>query len=389
MHLNGEEAALLNDFRGLLSESRRELLSAVDQRIENHQTACDRLIRERTSKPPALLTGGSTASDIEGLGSLVTRSTQFQNFQTSGGKGRVYIPCERRLLTKAMITTDGTTFKPGVQQLPIAGLPQAPLAMTDLIPSRQMSEGSAVFMRQKAPHAIAGVQVNQGDVKAEGVIDAESVTLIPATLAIWIAASQQALQDVLGLQMLIDTELLFALATLEESEILSGDGSEGHLHGIMPQAPTHAATAGDSGIDTIAKAMGALAAAGVRATGVVLNPADWVSLSLTRTAPGGEYLLGPPTQMTPQVLWGVGLALSVAMPAGQYLVGDFQRGTELLYRMAATVEISTEHSDFFVRNLIAVKAEERLGLATKMPSSFRKGALTTVAAAAAAPPAKK
>jgi hypothetical protein len=42
-----------------------------------------------------------------------------------------------------------------------------------------------------------------------------------------------------------------------------------------------------------------------------------------------------------------------------------------------TVEISTEHADYFVRNLVAVRAEKRLALVTKRPASFVSGSFTT------------
>jgi hypothetical protein len=38
--------------------------------------------------------------------------------------------------------------------------------------------------------------------------------------------------------------------------------------------------------------------------------------------------------------------------------------------MQGTIRVSEQHSDFFVRNAIAVLAEERLALAVKRPESF-------------------
>lgn len=36
-------------------------------------------------------------------------------------------------------------------------------------------------------------------------------------------------------------------------------------------------------------------------------------------------------------------------------------------RWAAQVKVSTEHADFFVRNLVAISAKKRIGLAVKQP----------------------
>jgi HK97 family phage major capsid protein len=65
------------------------------------------------------------------------------------------------------------------------------------------------------------------------------------------------------------------------------------------------------------------------------------------------------------------------MTAGNFLVGRFRGSATLYDRMAARVEVSTEDSDNFRRNLVTVLAEERVGLAVKQPTGFTKGAFTT------------
>jgi hypothetical protein len=39
--------------------------------------------------------------------------------------------------------------------------------------------------------------------------------------------------------------------------------------------------------------------------------------------------------------------------------------------------VSTEHSDYFVKNLVAIRAEKRLALITRRPASFVTGSFTT------------
>ncbi|MDX0773563.1 hypothetical protein GOD44_03700 [Sinorhizobium medicae] len=43
------------------------------------------------------------------------------------------------------------------------------------------------------------------------------------------------------------------------------------------------------------------------------------------------------------------------------------------------VDVSTEHSDFFVRNLVAILAEARIGLAVKQPLALTYGDFGNVA----------
>jgi hypothetical protein len=66
------------------------------------------------------------------------------------------------------------------------------------------------------------------------------------------------------------------------------------------------------------------------------------------------------------------------MAAGTFLVGSGSpAAVEIRDRMSTQIEISTEHSDYFVRNLVAVRAEKRLALLTKRPASLVSGTFTT------------
>lgn len=62
-----------------------------------------------------------------------------------------------------------------------------------------------------------------------------------------------------------------------------------------------------------------------------------------------------------------------ALAADEFLVGNFQRAARLYDRMQATVEIATQHADFFTRNLVAILAEERVALTVPRPDMLVKG----------------
>jgi hypothetical protein len=231
-----EPDPLISDFKELLVDL-RDRLEPRFRAIENDMRA----LQARSSRPPVGIGG---VPEGESIGALVTRDSRFLTLQTAG-RGIAQVTVNRRLVETKSTIVLSPTLKPGTQVLPVAPLPGPAPVLADLIPSRLMSEGNLMFVRAKAPHPIAGVQVHQGDVKAEGDLALETITLAPSTLAIWIAASRQALRDVAGLQLLINSELLYAVKTLEEKEILNGDGSEGHVLGILPQATVLLPTTGD------------------------------------------------------------------------------------------------------------------------------------------------
>jgi HK97 family phage major capsid protein len=61
------------------------------------------------------------------------------------------------------------------------------------------------------------------------------------------------------------------------------------------------------------------------------------------------------------------------MRRGNLLVGAFRMAAAIWDRDDATVEISREHADFFIRNMIAILCEERLALTVFRPEALVYG----------------
>jgi HK97 family phage major capsid protein len=376
------DETLTNEVREALT-ALSAFMSGQETRLSHVETLAQKAL-QRIATPGLVLSSGA-APDT--LGGLVSQAPAIKEFMAAGGRfrGSAPVPIPGRLVTKSTIVT-GTTLKPGVQVDPVAPLPQAPLAVADLIPQRALKEGVLQFVRQTGSNPVAGIQAAQGDPKLESTVTFETITQTPETLATWIAASKQSVTDIAGLTALIDNVLRYALQWLEDGEILNGV-PPAHLTGILPVASVVAPVAGDSALDAISRVFAALTSRGVRPSGVVMHPTDFLNISLA-TDTTGSYLLGSPTAAPTQMLWGVPVVQTTQIPLATVLAGDFLRGSELAYREDASVEISTEHADFFVRNLVCIKAEERLTLAIRQASYFAKcSALPapTVMAAATAP----
>lgn len=61
-------------------------------------------------------------------------------------------------------------------------------------------------------------------------------------------------------------------------------------------------------------------------------------------------------------LWAVPVVATESMHRGSFLVGAFRQAAAIWDRDDATVEVSREHSEFFIRNMVAILCEERLAL---------------------------
>src|SRR5690606_24771711 len=105
---------------------------------------------------------------------------------------------------------------------------------------------------------------------------------------------------------------------------------------------------------------------------IVLTPTDWHNIELTKDNEN-RYLMANPQGNLPPMLWGRPVVESDAMPADQFLVGAFRLAATLFDREQATLAISTEDRDNFVKNLVTILVEERIALAVSRPRAFVHG----------------
>lgn len=200
------------------------------------------------------------------------------------------------------------------------------------------------------------------------------------TLAHWEAAHRNVLADEPQLRSIIDNELMYGLRLLEDSQILNGDGTGENLMGVLntPNIQEYAWSDGattpvpDTKADALRRAATLSFLAYYEPSGIVMHPNDWEDIELTKDA-NGQYLLAVSIAAggAPRV-WRMPIVDTPAMAEGTALVGAFGTAAQLYDREQASIRISEQHSDFFVRNAIVILAEQRLALAVKRPEAFVK-----------------
>jgi len=197
------------------------------------------------------------------------------------------------------------------------------------------------------------------------------------TLAHWEAAHRNVLADEPQLRSIIDNELMYGLRLLEDQQILNGNGTGENLLGILqtPNVQTFSQSAGlttDNKADALRRAATLSFLAYYEPSGIVIHPNDWEDIELAKDD-NGQYLVAVSIAMggEPKV-WRMPLVDTPAMTEGTALVGAFGTGAQLYDREEASIRISEQHSDFFIRNAIVVLAEQRLALAVKRPEAFVK-----------------
>jgi HK97 family phage major capsid protein len=211
--------------------------------------------------------------------------------------------------------------------------------------------------------------------KPESTITYGLMQTAVVTIAHWIKASKQILDDFKQLSSNIDFRLRYGLAIVEEAQLLKGSGVGNNLNGIYTQATAYSAPIVLSGtvtkIDVLRLMLLQSELALFPATGIVLHPADWTAIELTKDSTG-NYIFANPQSLAQPALWGRPVVSTMSMTQDTALVGAFSLGAQLFDREDANVVISTENQDDFIKNMITIRAEERLGLAVYRPEAFIK-----------------
>lgn len=377
----------------ILTDAMKEPMAKA---FREHEVECKRLITERTSRNPLGAPGGDGA-DVRSLGQRLTDTESFKAWIASGGNSRAAVQMTVKSRIRPAIETKTVTVAgSGYPILPVmyGNYPLAviPPVMRDLLTVVPLTTSNAVEYVRETWTWNADYQINEGDKKAESTVAYTPVTVAVRTIATFVKVSRQMIADVPYFMSTVDTNLLYAVAKKEDTEILFGNNAAGHLWGIMPQAtalPADVLVGATYQADTILAAIAYLANLGYTPTAVVLNPVDWANMQIQKTAQGIYILGGPPSAMAAQSLWGLPVVTTQAMTAGSFLVGAFPPNAALFDRESASVEISYENEDDFVRNLATIRCEERIALAVFRPQAFVKGTLTFTAMAAAEPAAEE
>jgi HK97 family phage major capsid protein len=316
---------------------------------------------------------GAEKPEILTAGQELVKSDKFQHFAknalSDGGKIRIEL--------KNTVTADTTTTfglqKPGV----IPGN-FAPLTVRGALTAIPVSTNLVNSLREASWNNSAAF-VSQGGAKPESDITFEPYDVSIQTVAHWIKVSNQLLADAPAIAAYIDTRLRDGLGQVVEAQLVNGSGTTPNLSGFTDSGnyTAYSAVSDDLLVDAINRAKYALwAATGYAPDTVFVNPADWGAMERTREGAGsGMYLYGLPGMGAGVNPFGVRVVLTNNVQSGKFIIGALGASAILYNRQGATVEMGFVNDDF-TKNLVTIRAEERLGLGVERPSLIYYGSFT-------------
>jgi HK97 family phage major capsid protein len=321
----------------------------------------------------------SQSTKPESLGEQFAKSDSFLAMK-EGKQGRA-----RMELKTAIINATGAS-QPLVQADRLSGIATTPnrmLSIRDVLPTSTTDSNLVEFTRENAFTNNAGPTVSGSPQAFENVTKPESgitFTLVSAavvTLAHFIPASVQVLDDSASLASHINGRLMYGLKLKEETQLLSGTGANHQLHGLVTQATSYTPKSPQytNEIDIIRHAIRQAHIAEYQPDFLVLNPSDWFDIEIRHVGTGdARYVIGDPRSMLDRVLWGLRVVVTNSITAGTFLLGS-SMGAEIKDRQMAAVEASREDSTNFQKNMVTIRAEERLTLCVYRTEAFITGSL--------------
>jgi len=292
--------------------------------------------------------------------------------RAKGGVGTITV--EGMLVSEETVGPEpkisGPQYLPGI--LPL-GFPR--LVIADLLASGTTDSNAIVYMVETV-FTNAANTVAEGAAKPESALVFASVTEAVRKIAHWLPVTEEMLEDVAAIRSYIDARLRLGVQLKEEDQLMNGDGVAPNLLGILARpglATSIARGAAETNADVIFRqVMTIYAASFLMPDGVVMNPADWATTVLTKSKDGSYLTAGPFAPIQSPTLWGLPVAVTPAIVAASALVGAFQSAAQVFRKGGIRVEASNSHQDFFIKNLVAIRAEERLALAVYRPGAFGK-----------------
>ncbi|KQQ82128.1 capsid protein [Aureimonas sp. Leaf324] len=368
------EQALAEAKKGApLSEKAKELADEALTGMNETKSRLDELEQK-------LARGGGGEEGPRTAGERFVEDDQFKAFASqTRPRGRVLV--EVKDITSLSTDAPGSagalvnSDRRGLQ----VQLPQRRLTVRSLILPGETASNAIEYEQEKL-FTNAAAPVAEGALKPQSELQFEDKTATVRTIAHWMRTSVQILADAPGLRSIIDQRLRFGLALAEENQLLNGSGTGQNLLGLVTAATAYAAAGGltaTTQVDVLRLMILQAALAEYPPNGIVINPIDWAAIEMAKDA-GGNYIIGNPQGTLSPTLWSLPVVPTQAMGVDKALVGAFNLAAQIFDRQDATVDVSTEDQDNFVRNKVTIRAEERLAMAIYRPQAIVYGDLGRV-----------
>lgn len=268
-------------------------------------------------------------------------------------------------------TTSGVSDFATTYDRQVVEAARTPLVVRDLFGAETISGSTLVYLVEGAIEG-APAATNEGAAKAQvHFADPTPKTVSLSKIACHIKESDEYINDYAFLASAINGRLLYHLGLVEQSTLVSTLLGTSGIQSDTTSL-TASSTAAEIADVILQEAMDVQQQSGFAADAILINPADWYKLRIGKDGESRYYGNGYFGEQAIPNIWGIPVCVSTAVSSGTIVVGAFKACASVVTNGGVRVESTNSDQDDFIKNLMTIRAEERLALAVRRPAGFSK-----------------
>jgi HK97 family phage major capsid protein len=218
----------------------------------------------------------------------------------------------------------------------------------------------------------------EGGTKPRWTPDLTTATAYVSKIAALATIPEEMLNDFSAIQSYVDGRLPYMVDIEAEFQVLYGDGLGTNIRGILSSTGVQTRAYATDWNTTIKKAITDIRVNSFfEPDGIAMHPYDWETASLEKDL-NGQFLAGGPfyapygngVYVERYTYCGLPVAVTTSVTATRPVVGAWKLGAQYFMREGMRVESTNSNKDDFERNMVTLRAEERLALAVYRPIAF-------------------
>ena len=270
--------------------------------------------------------------------------------------------------------------------------PSRSVHVRNLIPQGSTSAQTIRFPKESG-YSDNAAATAQGSTLGQSDFDITATSVNLEKIGTYMRLTEEMLADTPQLSSYLSARVPSKVLSVEDTEILNGDGSAPNLDGLFTDG-TAFVTASSGAFyqsvesaneyDVLVAALNQLALANYQADTILLNPTDLHKVVLLKST-ANEYLRQQIYSGIQPTIMGIPVTVNTAVTAGKFLVGNLAQATQLWIRENLAISFSREDSTNFRDGFVTVKAQERVALTNYLPNAIVQGTFSTAKAALETP----
>jgi HK97 family phage major capsid protein len=262
--------------------------------------------------------------------------------------------------------------------------PSRSVHIRNLIPNGSTDAQTIRFPKESA-YDDGAAATAQGSTLGQSDFDITATSVNVEKIGTFMRITEEMLADTPQLSSYLSARVPGKVLSIEDNEILNGDGSSPNLDGLFTDGAAFDTTSGGAfyqsveaanEYDVLIAACNQLALANYQASSILVNPTDLHKIALLK-ATTNEYLRNQIYSGLVPTIMGVPVIANTAVTNGKFLVGDLNQATQLWIRDNLSVEFSREDSTNFRDGFVTVKVSERVALTNYQPNAIVQGTFST------------